>query len=115
MFETKRQRGRFLVLLLATAVVVFLGLNSWAARRANERAETTQAVMRTELPRVGARELLLPIDNDLSIPDLRSILPADDGAQATSEVRVLWQYRCVVGRIDEAGNVAVEIFERSCP
>ncbi len=115
MFETKRQRGRFLVLLLATAVVIFLGLNSWAACRANESAGTTQAVMRTELPRVGARELLLPIDNDLSIPDLRSILPTDDGAQATSEVRVLWQYRCVAGQVDEAGTVAVEIFERSCP
>lgn len=115
MFETKRQRGRFLVLLLATAVLIFLGLNSWAARRANASAETTQAVMRTELPRVGARGLLLPIDNDLSIPHLRSILPTGYGAQATSEVRVLWQYRCVVGQIDEAGNVAVEIFERSCP
>lgn len=114
MFETKRRRGLLLVVLFVSVLVIFLALNSWASRQAYQRAETTTVAMRSELKRVGLTKLLLPIDNQLDIPNLRSILPAENGATAASEVLVLWQYRCVVGHIDAAGDVSVEVSAQPC-
>jgi hypothetical protein len=114
MFETKRFRGRLLAGLFLSALIIFMALNTWASSQASQRAESAEDSMRTELKRVGLPDLLLPVDNELSIPSLRSILPVEDGAKASSEVLVLWQYRCVVGHIDSTGAVSAEIFARPC-
>lgn len=119
-FETRAQRGRFLLVLL---VVVLLGgrwLHDWgreevdrdAARRADEvrRALTNRTPLSLQVAVLGGPDSLQSIPGG----PYRSASPGATRFDATIELHRRLQYRCIHVHVDQEGRVATTIDDDSC-
>jgi len=116
LFETKRRRGFFLVVIGVLLLVVTLSTNYWASTQAEHRATSAESLLRADLTRTTVFELLLSPLTAVPHSDLRSIeRTAEGGVDVTVGVNSLWQYRCVVGHLDSNGQVTTKRFRCNIP
>ena len=121
LFETKEQRGRFLVVLAIVLVVGARALSGWggaeADRRAAARAEqirtalaghTTESLQIEGLTSAGADSPGLP-----GAPYHRATL-GSDRFEATVELQAWLEYRCIKVEVTSDGQVSTAVDKGEC-
>jgi len=116
LFETKRRRGIFLVVIAVLLLVATLSTNHWASTQAVHRAKSAESLLRADLSKTTVSALKLSPLTAVPHSDLRSInWTADGGVDVTVGVNSLWQFRCVVGHLDSSGQVTTKRFRCNIP
>lgn len=120
-FETREQRGRFLVVLALLLVIGGIALSRWGAGEADRRAEVRQGQIRTAL--VGQTPESLRVDGVTTAFGDRPDLPGGpydtttlgpDRFEATVELQVRLQYRCISIEVTADGAVSTEVERDEC-
>lgn len=120
-FETKAQRGRFLIVVAVLFLVGSRALSNWGAEEADRmaalRASEIQDALSGRTPQSVHVEAMTGAFED------RSGLPGGPYQQAsfgtnsfraTAEVRLRLQYRCIYVQLDGDGQVDTEIKKSQC-
>lgn len=120
-FETKEQRGRFLVILALLLFIAGVALSRWGAGEADRQAEVREGQIRTAL--VGQTPESLRVDGVTTAfgdgPDLPGG-PYDTAAlgpdrfEATVELQVRLQYRCISIEVTADGALSTEVERNEC-
>ena len=120
-FDTKEQRGRFLVVLALLLVIGGVALSRWGADEADRRANIREEQIRTAL--AGRTPESLLVDGLANASGDRPGLPGgpydaaslgSDRFTATVELRVRLQYRCIRVEVSAEGLVSTEVEDREC-
>ena len=119
-FETKAQRGRFLLVLLAVVLIGGQRLSVWGKAEVDREAARRAEQIRTALD--GRSPLSLQVDIVRSVhggseppggPYL-SASPGRDSFNATVEVNRRLQSRCIQVHLNADGQASTEIKKRPC-
>jgi hypothetical protein len=117
-FQTKRQRGRFLLGVAALGLGAAIGSNQWVADRADRRAAAAQARMQTALTgpdpaqiQFGAfsGQLRLPFDSYTAAVD-----PNTHAIRVAARSGYAWAFRCVRGQRETDGRVTTAVVKKEC-
>lgn len=120
-FETKVQRGRFLIIV---AVLFFIGssfLSNWGAKEADRMAAQRASEIRTAL--AGRRPDSLQVEGISGVAEGRPGLPGGpyqtaalgtETFRATAEVGHRLQYRCIHVQLGGDGQAETEIKQGRC-
>lgn len=120
-FETKEQRGRFLVVLAILLVAGTSALSDWGAAEADRRAAAREEQIRTAL--AGRTPQSLQIEGLTGTAADRPGLPGgpydratlgSDHFEASVELRVRLQYRCIRVAVTPDGHVATDVDKGEC-
>lgn len=122
LFETKAQRGRFLVVLALVLVAAAAGIDNWGAaeadRMAARRAEEISDALAGASPADLRPRLLGAAYGGLGERPPGGpytwLRPGTDELRAAAEVRHRLQVRCIEVRLDAAGRVSTEISGGRC-
>lgn len=119
-FQTRAQRGRFLVVLLAIVLIGGQRLSVWGKDEADREADRRAAQIRTALNGRSPKSLQIDIfkgANDGTTPPggpYLSASPGNDRFDATVEVNRRLQYRCIQVHVTADGQASTDIKKRRC-
>ncbi len=118
-FETKAQRGRFLVIVAAVAVGGSVFLRSWGSAEADRMADRRVAAIRAALDGVDVNTLRLDplgFNDGADIPggpyDLAFLGP--DGFEASEQLHSRLQYRCIHVLLTDGGLLSIDVDPGRC-
>lgn len=119
-FQTKAQRGRFLVVLLAIVLIGGQRLSVWGSDEVDREADRRAAQIRTALNGRSPKSLQIDILGSANAgttppggPYL-SASPGNESFDATVELNRRLQYRCVQVHVSADGQVSTDIKKRQC-
>lgn len=116
-FETTRQRGRFLVAVFAVFVLSGVLTDRWASHRADALARSTRADLARLLADATFPEFALKAERAAAgIPPASSarIDPVTGDVQVATPLAVGWQRRCVEGHRTGSGQVTTRLRQGPC-
>lgn len=120
-FETKAQRGRFLVVVGAVAVIGTTWLSNWGAADADaaaaRRAEEIRAALDGRTPESIRRDSLLRLysgEGDYPGGPYRGAAFDGERFTATAEVRKRLQSRCIHVEVGPTGAVDTRVVDGRC-
>ena len=119
-FQTKAQRGRFLVVLLVIVLIGGQRLSVWGRDEVDREADRRAAQMRTALNGRSPKSLQIDIfkaGNEGTTPPggpYLSASPGNERFEATVEVNRRLQYRCIQVHVTADGQVSTDIKKRQC-
>ncbi len=115
-FETKAQRGRFLVIVAILVVVGSGFLSRCGSAEADRDASRRAEEIRTALNGRSPQSLQSSLGIDLVLPGgpYRFATVVGDSFEATAEVNSGFQYRCILVRVGPDGRVSTEIKHKRC-
>ncbi len=115
-FETKAQRGRFLVILGALVLVGVPWLSNWSAQGADRAAAVRAEEIRTSLSGHTPEALRMAgISADQGLPGgPYRMASLDEVFTASAEVTSRGEVRCIRVRVEPDGAVSTEIQRREC-
>lgn len=109
MFETKRARGWFLLIVLIVVLIAGGTANWWASAQAGKRQKVAETRLHLELSQTTVPALLVaPLKALPHFGEVRTVQRDADGVAVTIGVNTLWQYRCVVGHLGEDGRITTK-------
>jgi hypothetical protein len=112
-FETKRQRGLLLLIIIVGFIIASIVVDSVTSSHAGDRALRVEERVRAILvdpPSPGPDASL----NFLRENDLKSFFRENGAVLVSADGGSVWSPRCVVARRNESGEIETRIVKRPC-